>query len=146
MGQCWSGWLYCAGHSGQPPLPLPLILDIDTDMSELHLEPFTISPCTLPGAGAGLPRTSKGRKVMEKRERGNRKDSVRDPRGDRERGGHSGHQNKVSHHGIKGKQQRDRRKLREKRRSTGMMSTIFCESFTISGEVHFKDYWLGPSP
>ena len=57
MGQCWSGWLYCAGHSGQPPLPLPLILDIDTDMSELHLEPFTISPCTLPGAGAGLPRT-----------------------------------------------------------------------------------------
>ena len=120
--------------------PCPLILDIDTDMSELHLEPFTISPRTLPGAGAGLPRTPKGRKVMEKRERGNRKDSVRDPRGDRERGGHSGHQNKVSHHGIKGKQQRDRRKLREKRRSTGMMSTIFCESFTISGVVHFKDY------
>ena len=59
MGQCWSGWLYCAGHSGQPPLPLPLILDIDTDMSELHLEPFTISPCTLPGAGAALPRTPK---------------------------------------------------------------------------------------
>ena len=65
--------------------PCPLILDIDTDMSELHLEPFTISPCTLPGAGAGLPRTPKGREVMEKRERGNRKDSVRDPRG-----GHSG--------------------------------------------------------
>ena len=77
--------MYCAGHSGQPPLPLPLILDIDTDISELHLEPFTISPCTLPGAGAGLPRTPKGREVMEKRERGNRKDSVRDPRG-----GHSG--------------------------------------------------------
>tara|TARA_Y100001956_G_scaffold12613_1_gene11816 strand:+ start:475 stop:639 length:165 start_codon:yes stop_codon:yes gene_type:complete len=54
-------------------------------MSELHLEPFTISPCTLPGAGAGLPRTPRGREVMEKRERGNRKDSVRDPRG-----GHSG--------------------------------------------------------
>ena len=65
--------------------PCPLILDIDTDMSELHLEPVTISPHTLPGAGAGLPRTPKGREVMEKRKRGNRKDSVRDPRG-----GHSG--------------------------------------------------------
>ena len=126
--------------------PGPLTLDIDTDMSELHLEPVTISPYTLPGAGAGeLPgggaaadTSPKGREVMAERERGNRKDSVRDPRGDRERGGHSGHQNKVSHHGIKGKQQRDRRKLREKRRSTGMMSTIFCESFTISGEVHFN--------
>ena len=52
-------------------------------MSELHLEPVTISPYTLPGAG--LPRTPKGLEVMEKRERGNRKDSVRDPRG-----GHSG--------------------------------------------------------
>ena len=122
--------------------PGPLTLDIDTDMSELHLEPVTISPYTLPGAGAGageLPgggaaadTSPKGREVMAERERGNRKDSVRDPRGDRERGGHSGHQNKVSHHGIKGKQQRDRRKLREKRRSTGMLSTIFCENFTIS--------------
>ena len=65
--------------------PGPLTLDIDTDMSELHLEPVTISPYTLPGAGAGLPRTPKGREVMEKRERGNRNDSVRDPRG-----GHSG--------------------------------------------------------
>ena len=63
--------------------PCPLILDIDTDMSELHLEPVTISPYTLPGAG--LPRTPKGREVMEKRERGNWKDSVRDPCG-----GHSG--------------------------------------------------------
>ena len=65
--------------------PCPLILDIDMDMSELHLEPVTISPYTLPGAGPGLPRTTKGREVMVKRERGNRKDSVRDPRG-----GHSG--------------------------------------------------------
>ena len=72
----------CACHSGQPPLPCPLILDIDT---ELHLESVTISPYTLPGAGPGLPRTTKGREVMVKRERGNRKDSVRDPRG-----GHSG--------------------------------------------------------
>ena len=56
--------------------PCPLILDIDTDMSELHLEPVTISPYTLPGAGAALPRTPKpkGRDVMAKRERGNRKD------------------------------------------------------------------------
>ena len=52
--------------------PCPLILDIDTDMSELHLEPVTISPYTLPGAG--LPRTTKGREVMVK-------DSVRYPRG-----------------------------------------------------------------
>ena len=75
--------------------PCPLILDIDTDMSELHLEPVTISPYTLPGAGAGageLPgggaaadTSPKGREVMAERERGNRKDSVRDPRG-----GHSG--------------------------------------------------------
>ena len=51
--------------------PCPLILDIDT---ELHLESVTISPYTLPGAGPGLPRTTKGREVMVK-------DSVRDPRG-----------------------------------------------------------------
>ena len=110
--------------------PCPLTVDIDTDMSELHLEPVTISPYTR--GRRGHQHSTKGYEVMAKRERGNRKDSVRDPRGDRERGGHSGHQNKVSHHGIKGKQQRDRRKLREKRRSTGMMSTIFCENFTIS--------------
>ena len=64
----------CACHSGQPPLPCPLIRDIDTDISELHLESVTISPYTLPGAGPGLPRTTKGREVMVK-------DSVRDPRG-----------------------------------------------------------------
>ena len=99
--------------------PCPLILDIDTDMSEQHLEPITISPHTLPGAGAGLPRTPKGLEVMAKRERGNRKDSVRDPRGS-----NSGHQNKLSHHCIKGKQQR----------STGILSKMFRDSFTIPGE------------
>ena len=74
-------------------------------MSELHLEPVTISPYTLPGAGAGageLPgggaaadTSPKGREVMAERERGNRKDSVRDPRG-----GHSGQHNMVAHHGT----------------------------------------------
>ena len=66
----------------------PLTLDIDTDMSELHLEPVTISPYTLPGAAGDMmpaDTSPKGREVMAERERGNRKDSVRDPRG-----GHSG--------------------------------------------------------
>merc|ERR1719341_2527555 len=49
----------------------------------------------------------------------NRKDSVR--------GNDRNHPSK-SHHGIKGKQQRDRRKLREKRRSTGVVHLASTES------------------
>ena len=60
-------------------------------------------------------------------ERNNRKDSVRTT----ERN-HPG----KSHHGIKGKQQRDRRKLREKRRSTGVVHLASTESTggSTSGE------------
>ena len=107
--------------------PGPLTVDIDTDMSELHLEPVTISPYTR--GRRGHQHSTKGYEVMAKRERGNRKDSVRDPRGD-----HSGHQNKLSHHGTKGKQQRYCCKLTEKPRSNGMLSKMFCDSFTIQGE------------
>ena len=60
-------------------------------------------------------------------ERNNRKESVRTT----ERN-HPG----KSHHGIKGKQQRDRRKLREKRRSTGVVHLASTESTggSTSGE------------
>ena len=57
----------------------PLTLDIDTDMSELHLEPVAVSPYALPGTGdqgAAADTSPKGREVIGG-ERNNRKDSVR---------------------------------------------------------------------
>ena len=117
----------------------PLTLDIDTDMSELHLEPVAISPYTLPGngdQGTAADTSPKGREVLG--ERSNRKDSVR--AGERQ---HQ-HPNK-SHHGIKGKQQRDRRKLREKRRSTGVVHLASTESTggSTSGEEELSECDVG---
>jgi len=117
----------------------PLTLDIDTDMSELHLEPVTISPYTLPGAGDIIPADTspKGRDMIG--DRGNRKDSVRATERDSRN-----HPNK-SHHGIKGKQQRDRRKLREKRRSTGVVHLASTESTggSTSGEEEMSECDVG---
>lgn len=96
----------------------PLSLDIEENLTELHLEPVTISPYSLPGEAGGADTSPKGRDGAE-RERGNRKDSVR--AGERQHAG-------KPHHGIKGKQQRDRRKLREKRRSTGVVHLASTES------------------
>ena len=115
----------------------PLTLDIETDMSELHLEPVTISPYTLPGNGEpgnAADTSPKGREVLG--ERSNRKDSVR--------AGERQHPNK-SHHGIKGKQQRDRRKLREKRRSTGVVHLASTESTggSTSGEEELSECDVG---
>jgi len=115
----------------------PLTLDIDTDMSELHLEPVAVSPYALPGTGdqgAAADTSPKGREVIGG-ERNNRKDSVR--AGERQ---HGSHPNK-SHHGIKGKQQRDRRKLREKRRSTGVVHLASTESTggSTSGEEELSE-------
>ena len=69
-------------------------------------------------------------------ERNNRKDSVRTT----ERN-HPG----KSHHGIKGKQQRDRRKLREKRRSTGVVHLASTESTggSTTGEEELSECDLG---
>ena len=99
-------------------------------MSELHLEPISISPYTLEGAAADT--SPKGREVLGG-ERSNRKDSVR-------AGQHQAHSNKHSH-GIKGKQQRDRRKLREKRRSTGVVHLASTESTggSTSGEEELSE-------
>jgi len=95
----------------------PLGIEIAEDLSELHLqEPVSISPYSLQGEG-GADTSPKGREVVGGCN--NRKDSVR--------GSERNHPSK-SHHGIKGKQQRDRRKLREKRRSTGVVHLASTES------------------
>ena len=109
----------------------PLTLDIDDNLSELHLDPVTISPYNLPGEVAAADTSPKPKDANLRGdvlgERNNRKDSVRTT----ERN-HPG----KSHHGIKGKQQRDRRKLREKRRSTGVVHLASTESTggSTSGE------------
>jgi len=109
----------------------PLTLDIDDNLSELHLDPVTISPYNLPGEVAAADTSPKPKDANMRGdvlgERNNRKDSVRTT----ERN-HPG----KSHHGIKGKQQRDRRKLREKRRSTGVVHLASTESTggSTSGE------------
>lgn len=117
----------------------PLTLDIDTELSELHLEPVSISPYTLPGAsGQVQPDTitadtsPKGRDMIGN----NRKDSVRTTE--------RSLANKP-HHGIKGKQQRDRRKLREKRRSTGVVHLASTESTggSTSGEEELSECEIG---
>lgn len=94
----------------------PLGIEIEENLSELHLEPVSISPYSLQGEGAA-DTSPKGREVVGGCN--NRKDSVR--------GNERNHPSK-SHHGIKGKQQRDRRKLREKRRSTGVVHLASTES------------------
>lgn len=94
----------------------PLGIEIEENLSELHLEPVSISPYSLQGEG-GADTSPKGREVVGGCT--NRKDSVR--------GNDRNHPSK-SHHGIKGKQQRDRRKLREKRRSTGVVHLASTES------------------
>jgi len=94
----------------------PLGIEIEENLSELHLEPVSISPYSLQGEG-GADTSPKGRDVVGGCN--NRKDSVR--------GAERNHPSK-SHHGIKGKQQRDRRKLREKRRSTGVVHLASTES------------------
>ena len=114
----------------------PLTLDIDDNLSELHLDPVTISPYSLPGEAAGPDTSPKGRDVLG--ERNNRKDSVRTTERDRPHPG-------KSHHGIKGKQQRDRRKLREKRRSTGVVHLASTESTggSTSGEEELSECDVG---
>lgn len=117
----------------------PLTLDIETDLSELHLEPVSISPYTFTGASADTMPTDtspKGRDTVIAGDRGARKDSVR--------AGERNHPNKT-HHGIKGKQQRDRRKLREKRRSTGVVHLASTESTggSTSGEEELSECDVG---
>jgi len=110
----------------------PLTLDIDDNLSELHLDPVTISPYSLPGETGGPDTSPKGRDVLG--ERNNRKDSS-------VRATERPHPPGKSHHGIKGKQQRDRRKLREKRRSTGVVHLASTESTggTTSGEEELSE-------
>ena len=117
----------------------PLTLDIETDLSELHLEPVSISPYTYTGASADTmqPDTSpKGRDTVIAGDRSTRKDSVR--------AGERNHPNKT-HHQLKGKQQRDRRKLREKRRSTGVVHLASTESTggSTSGEEEMSECDVG---
>jgi len=95
----------------------PLGIEIEENLSELHLEPVSISPYSLQGGEVVADTSPKGREVVGGCS--NRKDSVR--------GNERNHPTK-SHHGIKGKQQRDRRKLREKRRSTGVVHLASTES------------------
>jgi len=133
------------GCRAEASVTAPLTLDIDTDLAELHLDPVSISPYTLPGAGhSGHPTPAcdslqadtspKGRDMHG--DRNNRKDSVR--------ANERAHANK-SHHGIKGKQQRDRRKLREKRRSTGVVHLASTESTggSTSGEEELSECEIG---
>ena len=117
----------------------PLTLDIETDLSELQLEPVSISPYTYNGAQTDPmpPDTSpKGRDTVLAGDRGTRKDSVR--------AGERNHPNKT-HHAMKGKQQRDRRKLREKRRSTGVVHLASTESTggSTSGEEEMSECDVG---
>jgi len=135
------------GCRAEASVTAPLTLDIDTDLAEFHLDPVSISPYTLPGAGHsghGHPTPAsdalqadtspKGRDLHG--DRNNRKDSVR--------ANERAHANK-SHHGIKGKQQRDRRKLREKRRSTGVVHLASTESTggSTSGEEELSECEIG---
>ena len=39
------------GCRAEASVTAPLTLDIDTDLAEFHLDPVSISPYTLPGAG-----------------------------------------------------------------------------------------------
>ena len=114
----------------------PLTLDIDDNLSELHLDPVTISPYSLPGDTAPPDTSPKSREVLG--ERRDRKESVRTVERERPHPG-------KSHHGIKGKQQRDRRKLREKRRSTGVVHLASTESTggTTSGEEELSECDVG---
>lgn len=129
-----------SGASDRFPGPnsLPNIgIEID-ESPELHgpLDPVSISPYshTYSGEGGAGGDSSPKRGVTREGMTGSqgvKKDSIR-----------GCHPKNLMHHGNKGKQQRDRRKLREKRRSTGVVHLASTESTggsTTEGEEVVED-------
>jgi len=114
------------------PSSLPTIgIEID-EGPELHgpIDPVSISPYSH-GEGADTsPKRGMTRETLSGSQ-GVKKDSIR-----------GNHPKNLMHHGNKGKQQRDRRKLREKRRSTGVVHLASTESTggsTTEGEEVVED-------
>jgi len=110
---------------GPTSLP-PIGIEIEESLSELHLDTLNTSPYSVGGAEVQQERgggdTSPKRGGVASTCGGVGKKEVG-------RGGHIGLGSKLHNlHGNKGKQQRDRRKLREKRRSTGVVHLASTES------------------
>jgi len=116
---------------------LPSIgIEIDESL-EMHgnMDPVSISPYShaYSGEGAGgdtSPKRGMTREGLANSQTG-KKESIR-----------GNHPKNLMHHGNKGKQQRDRRKLREKRRSTGVVHLASTESTggsTTEGEEVSED-------
>jgi len=114
------------------PSSLPTIgIEID-EGPELHgpLDPVSISPYSHGEGGDTSPKRGMTREALAGTQ-GGKKDSIR-----------GNHPKNLMHHGNKGKQQRDRRKLREKRRSTGVVHLASTESTggsTTEGEEVVED-------
>jgi len=114
------------------PSSLPTIgIEID-EGPELHgpIDPVSISPYSHGEGGDTSPKRGMTREALAGTQ-GGKKDSIR-----------GNHPKNLMHHGNKGKQQRDRRKLREKRRSTGVVHLASTESTggsTTEGEEVVED-------
>jgi len=114
------------------PSSLPTIgIEID-EGPELHgpLDPVSISPYSHGEGGDTSPKRGMTREALAGTQ-GGKKESIR-----------GNHPKNLMHHGNKGKQQRDRRKLREKRRSTGVVHLASTESTggsTTEGEEVVED-------
>lgn len=125
-----------SGASDRFPGPgsLPSIgIEID-EAPELHgpLDPISISPYSH-GGPDGADTSPK---------RGGARDGMAGPQGVKKDSIRGSHPKNLMHHGNKGKQQRDRRKLREKRRSTGVVHLASTESTggsTTEGEELVDD-------
>jgi len=129
-----------SGASDRYPGPnsLPSIgIEIDESL-EMHgnLDPVSISPYSHAYSGECVaggdtsPKRGMTREGLTNSQTG-KKDSIR-----------GNHPKNLMHHGNKGKQQRDRRKLREKRRSTGVVHLASTESTggsTTEGEEVSED-------
>jgi len=109
----------CDRYPGPNSLP-SIGIEIDESL-ELHgpLDPVSISPYSHAYSGEGADTSPKRGMTREgiSGTQGVKKDSIR-----------GNHPKTLMHHGNKGKQQRDRRKLREKRRSTGVVHLASTES------------------
>jgi len=95
----------CRIESNQERLP-PIGIEIEDSLEQVHMETATISPYSVEGDTSPKPahRNREAKLSSDKRPV------------------------KLVHHANKGKQQRDRRKLREKRRSTGVVHLASTES------------------
>ncbi|XP_023327897.1 uncharacterized protein LOC111701019 [Eurytemora carolleeae] len=84
----------------------PLGIDIEDNLDQLHIDTASVSPFSvLDGDTSPKPGPRNQAKLSSEKRPA-----------------------KLNHHGNKGKQQRDRRKLREKRRSTGVVHLASTES------------------